>query len=411
MAWYNFWKQEKRNAEGLTYNPYGGLGLDAIVNHGLIPAVSLSAVFSAIEIISNSVAELPINVKTKEENKVTILKNHQLYHLFDNCLLTKYMMIKMLVTDMLLYGNGFAYIERAADGTPINLIYCPHGTVTIQYNEMTRQLYYLIPMLGKGRIEPINMIHILKNSRNGVEGKGILEYANKTIQLAGNTEKAALDYFSSGCHVAGILTTNSPRLTEEQRNSIRTAWNQSHGKNGTGMAVLEAGMSYQAVSSNSKDAQLLETRLFNLQDIARFFNINPVLLGDLSHSSYSTIEASLLEFVTHTLFPYITLIEDELKRKLIKPSEKNLYIDLEENFILKADKSSEANYLNTLVSGGIITPNEAREQLSLNPIEGGDKIMIPYTDVNQNTIGNQDGNKDSNDPNNDMDSDKSDNNS
>lgn len=411
MAWYNFWKQEKRNAEGLTYNPYGGLGLDAIVNHGLIPAVSLSAVFAAIEIISNSVAELPINVKTKEENKVTILKNHQLYHLFDNCLLTKYMMMKMLVTDMLLYGDGFAYIERAADGTPINLIYCPHGTVTIQYNEMTRQLYYLIPMLGKGRIEPINMIHILKNSRNGVEGKGILEYANKTIQLAGNTEKAALDYFSSGCHVAGILTTNSPRLTEEQRNSIRTAWNQSHGKNGTGMAVLEAGMSYQAVSSNSKDAQLLETRLFNLQDIARFFNINPVLLGDLSHSSYSTIEASLLEFVTHTLFPYITLIEDELKRKLIKPSEKNLYIDLEENFILKADKSSEANYLNTLVSGGIITPNEAREQLSLNPIEGGDKIMIPYTDVNQNTIGNQDGNKDSNDANNDMDSDKSDNNS
>lgn len=411
MAWYNFWKREKRNAEGLTYNPYGGLGLDAIVNHGLIPAVSLSAVFAAIEIISNSVAELPINVKTKEENKVTILKNHQLYHLFDNCLLTKYMMMKMLVTDMLLYGDGFAYIERAADGTPINLIYCPHGTVTIQYNEMTRQLYYLIPMLGKGRIEPINMIHILKNSRNGVEGKGILEYANKTIQLAGNTEKAALDYFSSGCHVAGILTTNSPRLTEEQRNSIRTAWNQSHGKNGTGMAVLEAGMSYQAVSSNSKDAQLLETRLFNLQDIARFFNINPVLLGDLSHSSYSTIEASLLEFVTHTLFPYITLIEDELKRKLIKPSEKNLYIDLEENFILKADKSSEANYLNTLVSGGIITPNEAREQLSLNPIEGGDKIMIPYTDVNQNTIGNQDGNKDSNDPNNDMDSDKSDNNS
>lgn len=411
MAWYNFWKREKRNAEGLTYNPYGGLGLDAIVNHGLIPAVSLSAVFAAIEIISNSVAELPINVKTKEENKVTILKNHQLYHLFDNCLLTKYMMMKMLVTDMLLYGDGFAYIERAADGTPINLIYCPHGTVTIQYNEMTRQLYYLIPMLGKGRIEPINMIHILKNSRNGVEGKGILEYANKTIQLAGNTEKAALDYFSSGCHVAGILTTNSPRLTEEQRNSIRTAWNQSHGKNGTGMAVLEAGMSYQAVSSNSKDAQLLETRLFNLQDIARFFNINPVLLGDLSHSSYSTIEASLLEFVTHTLFPYITLIEDELKRKLIKPSEKNLYIDLEENFILKADKSSEANYLNTLVSGGIITPNEAREQLSLNPIEGGDKIIIPYTDVNQNTIGNQDGNKDSNDANNDMDSDKSDNNS
>lgn len=387
MNW-RFWKREKRDNE-IEYNPYGGLGLDAIFNNALIPAISLSAVFAAVEIISNSVAELPINVKTTEENKVSVLKSHPLYHIFDNCLLTKYMLVKMLVSDMLLYGNGFAYIERAKDGTPINLVYCPHGTVSIQYNEMTHSLYYLIPSMQKGRIEPINMIHILKNSKNGVEGKGILEYANKTIQLAANTEKAALDYFSSGCHVAGILSTTSPRLTEEQRNSIRTAWNQSHGKNGSGMAVLEAGMQYQAVSSNSKDAQLLETRLFNLQDIARFFNINPVLLGDLSHSSYSTIEASLLEFVTHTLFPYITLIEDELKRKLIKPSEKNLYIDLEETFILKADKSSEANYLNTLVNGGILTPNEARMQLGLNPIDGGDKIIIPYTDVEQNTIGKQ----------------------
>lgn len=392
MNW-KFWKSEKRDNE-ITYNPYGGLGLDAIINQAVTPAISLSSVFAAVEIISNSVAELPINVKTKEENKISILKTHPLYHIFDNCLLTKYMMIKMLVTDMLLYGNGFAYIERAADGTPKNLIYCPHGSVSIQYNEQSRILYYLVPSLRRGRIEPIDMIHILKNSRNGVEGKGILEYASNTIKLSGNTEKAALDYFSSGCHVAGILSTNSPRLTEEQRNSIRTAWNQSHGKNGSGMAVLEAGMQYQAVSSNSKDAQLLETRLFNLQDIARFFNINPVLLGDLSHSSYSTIEASLLEFVTHTLFPYITLIEDELKRKLIKPSETNLYIDLEENFILKADKSSEANYLNTLVSGGILTPNEARTQLGLNPIDGGDKIIIPYTDVEQNTIGTQNGNKD-----------------
>lgn len=153
------------------------------------------------------------------------------------------------------------------------------------------------------------------------------------------------------------------------------------------MAILEAGMSYQAISGNSKDSQLLETRLFNIQDIARFFCINPVLLGDLSHSSYSTIEASLLEFVTHTLYPYITLMENELTRKLIKPSEKNLYVDLDDNFILKSDKTSQANYLNTLVAGGIMTRNEAREQLGLNPMEGGDELVIPYTNLEQNTIG------------------------
>ena len=240
--------------------------------------------------------------------------------------MTKYMMIKMLVTDMLLYGNGVAYIERATDGTPTNLVYCPHGTYSIIYNEQSRSLYYLIPSLRKGRIEPIDVVHILKNSLNGVEGRGILFYANHTLKLTSSTEKAAQDYFSSGMHVSGILRqvdVHTP-LNDKQRNSIRESWRQGHSKNGTGICVIEGGLEYQPVSSNSKDAQLLESRLFNLQDVARFFNINPVLLGDLSHSSYSTIEASLLEFVTHTLYPYITLIENELKRKLVKPSEKNL---------------------------------------------------------------------------------------
>lgn len=403
MNW-KFWQSEKRGmAQPIPReeNQFGvGLGLMNYQLSEQLPAVSLSAVFAAIEIISNSIAELPLNVKTKQENKSTLVPNHPLYHIFDNCVLTKYMMIKMIVSDMLLYGNGLAYIERAQDGTPINLIYCPHGSYSIMYNGESRQLYYIIPSLKRGRIEPIDVIHILKNSVNGVEGKGILFYAQPTLKLASYTEKSAQDYFNSNMHVYGILkqTDVHTPLTEKQRRAIEDAWRKGHGKNGTGMAVIEGGLEYQSVSSNAKDAQLLECRLFNLQDIARFFNINPVLLGDLSHSSYSTIEASLLEFVTHTLYPYITLIENELRRKLIKPSEKNLYIDLDAGFILKSDKSSQATYLSTLKQSGIITTNEAREQLGLNPIEGGDTLMVAYSDVNQNKINQQenDDNQDSN---------------
>lgn len=404
MNW-KFWKSEKRNnieaqqpqQAQPTESPHTGLGLNLFNLTQTQPALSLSAVFAAIELIANSIAELPLNVKTTADNKTSIVAGHPLYNMFDNCLLTKYMLIKMMVVDMLLYGNGIAYIERAQDGTPTNLVYCPHGTVTIQYNELTRKLFYLIPSLRKGRIEPIDVIHIIKNSRNGVEGLGVLKFACSTVELSNYTEKAALDYFGSGMHVSGILSTNSPRLTEEQRNAIRAGWIQAHGKNGNGICILEAGMTYSPVSSNSKEAQLLESRLFNIQDIARFFNINPVLLGDLSHSSYSTIEASLLEFVTHTLYPYITLIENELKRKLIKPSEKGLYIDLDAGFILKSDKTSQANYLSTLKNAGIITPNEARQQLGLNPIDGGDAIMVNFTKIEDNVIGEQNKNTQDND--------------
>ena len=137
MAWYNFWKSEKRNNTEQTsaYSLYGGLGLEALFNPYVMPAITLSAVFAAVELISNSVAELPIAVKTKKDNKSSIVNQHPIYNIFNNSLLTKYMLVKMMVTDMLLYGDGFAYIKRASDGTPIELIYCPHGTVSIQYNE------------------------------------------------------------------------------------------------------------------------------------------------------------------------------------------------------------------------------------------------------------------------------------
>lgn len=389
MAWYNiFSRTEKRELDQQEQEQdSSGLGLSNLIRKKEIPSISLSAVFAAIELISNSVAELPINVKTKEDDKTGIVKVHPIYDALNNSLMTKFMLVKMLIADMLLYGDGIAYIDREMDGTVKSIIYCPHGSYNIRYNDRTRELYYLIQSVRRGKIEPVDVIHLVKNSKNGVEGVGILNYAFSTLDLAKATEKAAQDYFSSGCHLAGILSTSATRLTKEQRESIRDAWNQAHGAAGTGIAILENGMQYAPVAGNSKESQLLETRLFNLQDIARFFNINPVLLGDLSHSSYSTIEASLLEFVTHTLFPYITLVENELTRKLIKPSEKTLYIDLDENYIIRSDKQSQANYLVSLKNAGIITINECRQQLGLNPMDGGDDLMVNFTNIQDNIIG------------------------
>jgi len=132
---------------------------------------------------------------------------------------------------------------------------------------------------------------------------------------------------------------------------------------------------------------MLETRLFNVSEIARFFNINPVLLGDLSKSSYSTIEAANIEFVTHTLMPYIAMIECEFNRKLIAPNEEGFSLDLDETYLIRGDKNSTATYYKTLVEAGIITRNEARRGLGLNELDGLDKIVIPYTNIADNTVG------------------------
>lgn len=130
----------------------------------------------------------------------------------------------------------------------------------------------------------------------------------------------------------------------------------------------------------------METRLFTVSEVARFFNISPVLLGDLSHSSYATIEASQLEFLTHTLTPYIEILENEFNRKLIS-KEDNVVFDWDEMHLLLADKQSTASYLSTMVSSGIMSINEARHTINMEPIPDGDKHIIAYTDINQNTIG------------------------
>lgn len=105
----------------------------------------------------------------------------------------------------------------------------------------------------------------------------------------------------------------------------------------------------------------------------------------MSHSSYSTLEASQLEFLTHTLTPYIQILQDEFNRKLVPDGE--VIIDWDELHLLKSDKQSTANYLSTLIQSGILSINEARHILDYEPIPDGDNHIIAYTDINQNTIG------------------------
>ena len=366
-------------------------------------ALSQSPFFAAINLISSSVGQMHWEVKCKDDGDVPPFFYAD--KVFDECLLTQFMLVKNLIKDVLLYGNGYAYIHRDNKGVPMSLEYLPFGDCNIVYNKANNTLFYQVPKLTKSLVEPINIIHVVMHSANGIEGKSILSFATNTVKLAGNAEKAASDFFGGGMTVHGILSTESPRLTKDQRESIRNAWNESQIGQGTGIAVLESGMKYQQISSNSKDAQLLESRLFNIQEVARWFNISPVLLGDLSKTSYNNLEQAQLQFVTNTLAPYVLMLEQEINRKLILPKDKNkYYIDIVEEDIIKQDKQSQVNYLNTLVNSGIITRNEARKQLGYSPIEGGDDLIVAYTDINQNKINqnNEEKNTEENEENDDV---------
>lgn len=345
-------------------------------------ATTLSAFFAALELISNSIAQLPIVIRMKGEQ---VYDNH-LNLLFTSNMMCKFNMMKQLVQDLILHGNAILYIERANDGTPINLVYCEHGSYQIHYTQSKKDLYYRIPFCSKGKIEPINVIHLYKNSFNGYDGKPLSLYAQNVLQIAKATDKAASNYYSSGCAIQGALTIKGARKNAKEQ--ARAAFQETHsGMNSSGLVILDDDMTYTPLSGNANESQMLETRLFNVAEIARYFNINPVLLGDLSKSSYNTIEAANIEFLTHTLMPYVTLIQDEFNRKLVKPSEVGLTIDLDEAYLIKGDKSSTARYLQTLVQAGILTRNEARKQLGYKEIEGCDALTVSFTNVKNNTLG------------------------
>lgn len=403
MNW--FWKKENRDnshphkdipTDACT-EVQTGLGLlQKILNTKEYGAMHQSPFFAAVNLISSSIGQMHWEVKSKVDEDIP--DNFYVDNLFKDALLTQFTMTKNMIKDVLLHGNGFAYINRDQKGMPVSLTYLPFGDVTIMYNPINRTLFYQVPRLGKSLVEPINIIHINMHSEDGIHGKSILTFAGNTIKLSGNAEKAATDFFASGMSVNGVLSTDVPRLTKDQRQVIAEAWLNSQVGRGSGIAVLENGMKYQPVSSNSKDGQLLETRVFNIQEVARWFNISPVLLGDLTKTSYNNLEQAQLQLVTNTLAPFVQCLEQELNRKLILPKDQEkYYIDIVEEDIIKQDKQSQVNYLSTLVNTGIISRNEARKQLGFGPVEGGDELTVSYTDINQNKINqNEDKNTEEN---------------
>lgn len=391
-------KEEKRELSYVSCNASGALPFFPITNQH--SAMNLSAVYRAVELISNSIATLPIKILITDDSGKNEADKHPLNYVFSdrnkNNLISKFTMMKLLVQSVLLRGNGFALIERAKDGTVKGLRYLEPTDVTINYDKIKNELYYDVPII-KLRVRPSEMIHLVMFSYDGIKGLSVLQNAARSLGIAQASENAAKSFFDNGMMINGILKVQGP-VSQQQREDLRQAWNETYTANGSGIAILQGNMDYQTIQLSAKDSQMLESRQFSVTDIARFFGISPVLLGDLTKASYSTLEAVQNDFLVHCLQPYIVMIENEFNRKLLKQSEENLNIVLETNEILRTDKSAQATYYSTLISSGVMTINEVRKELGFNGIgEDGDKNIIPYSDIAANTINGGDNNNEKQD--------------
>lgn len=354
----------------------------------------LSTVYRCVDLISDSVAVLPLETfKLDSEGFKTRYTAHPAYDLLNlepNENMTRYVFFKTLMASVLLTGNGYAYIERDNKLRLLQLVYIPSSQVTIVWitdgKGIRRKRYQVSGW--KDLVPPSDMIHVLNFSYDGIIGVSTLTHAAQTLNIATCSEEHAAGFFKGGGSMSGILKQIAgTRLNNEQKDQIYKTWedriNPVSGRP-NGIMIIEANYDYQPISISPKDSQLLESRLFNVQDLCRFFSVSPVKAFDLSKSSYSTVEATQLEYLTDTALAVITKIELEINRKVFLPSERStIKAEFNTAAILRTDKVTQATYYKELSYVAGITPNETRRELGYSRVEYGDE---PFIQVNMQTL-------------------------
>lgn len=371
-------KEEKRFFDSF------GISFSSSTSFSTSQSLKLSAVYAATNIISNSIAVLGLNIFKTDSNGY---KENDLLHPTNFLLnrepsknISKFNFFKLIITSIILNGNGYALIMRDKKGKPTAIKFIHSSFVTISYSSQTDTIIYNVKGYD-APIESINMLHFFMYSNNGgISGESIITHAENTLNISYASEKHIRKFFSSGASNSGILTKKSttalkPEEAEAIKNSFRNGVDAENG----GVAVLSADFDYKSISVSNKDAELLDSRKWNVIEIARWFNISPVKLYDLTNASYSSLEQTQLSFLEDTIKPYLKMIESELNRKLFLPSEKKIYsVEFDTTSMLSTNKGELAQYYKTLFDSGVLSINEIRKALNYNDIDGGDENFMQY---------------------------------
>ena len=355
-------------------------------------AMQMTAVYSCVRILSETLAGLPLHVYRyngsggKEKN----LK-HPLYKLLHdepNPEMTSFAFRETLMSHLLLWGNAYAQIIRNARGEVIALYPLMPNKMTVDRDSSGR-LFYLYqrsaevaPSLGKENqvyLAPSDVLHIPGLGFDGLVGYSPIAMAKNAVGLAIATEEFGAKFFANGAAPCGVLE-HPGTIKDPQK--VKESWNAAYqgSANAHRVAVLEEGMKYQPIGISPEQAQFLETRKFQINEIARIFRVPPHMLADLEKSSFSNIEQQSLEFVKYTLDPWVVRWEQSMCRALLMESEKpTVFIKFNVDGLLRGDYVSRMSGYATARQNGWMSANDIRELENLDRIPpelGGNLYLI-----------------------------------
>ena len=348
-------------------------------------AMQLSTVWAAVRLLSGTIASLPLIVYQRQEPRgKDRAKNHPAYALLHhkpNPYTTAYKMRQAMMAHQLLWGNAYAEIERNNAGQPVALWMLPPWRIKTETAIDWRGVRYSINIDGEERrfILGENMLHFANLSTDGFQGISCIQAGAESIGLGLAADEFAGNFFSNGANVGGIAE-HPGKLSDEAHKRLKSSLKDSYEGLGNAhrMMLLEEGMKYQRVGIPPNDAQMLETRKFQISDIGRFFGISQLhKLGDLERSTFSNIEHQSIEFVTDTLQPLIVNIEQEINLKLF--DDKPYFAEHLIEGLLRGDTQTRYQAYAVGRQWGWLSANDIRELENQNPLpdDQGDMYMVP----------------------------------
>ena len=365
---------------GVLIDVNGELGTRAGVTVTIDRAMQLSAVSACVRLLSESIASLPLNVYRRldggRRQRVTDLPECRLLHDEPNQLMTSFTWRETSSAHLLLWGNAYSVILRGEGATPTALL-----PIMPQYVHVMKQangeLAYHVNGYGFKRIiNQADMLHVPGLSYDGLLGMSPIKYAAQSIGLALAAEAYGAGFFGNSALPSGFITTAS-KLGTEQARALGQAWAANYGgQRSQGTAVLDNGATFERITMPPEDAQFFETRKFQLADIARWYRVPPHMIGDLERATFANIEHQALQFVTHTLRPWLVRFEQEITRKLF-PSRSDgtpsdLYVEFNVDGLLRGDLKSRYDAYAVGRQWGWLSTNDIRTRENLEPVPDGD---------------------------------------
>ena len=354
-------------------------------------AMQMTAVYSCVRILAEAVAGLPLHLYKYTENggKEKAL-DHPLYRLLHdepNPEMSSFVFRETLMTHLLLWGNAYAQVIRNGKGEVVAIYPLMPNRMAVD-RDTEGHLYYTYYRGDDEAIKnkeyavtlaPRDVLHIPGLGFDGLVGYSPIAMAKNAIGMAIACEEFGAKFFANGAAPSGVLEHPG---TIKDPSRLRDAWQSQFGgsSNSGKVAVLEEGMKYTPISISPEQAQFLETRKFQINEIARIFRVPPHMVGDLEKSSFSNIEQQSLEFVKYTLDPWVIRWEQSIQRALLSQDEKAVYfVKFNLEGLLRGDYQSRMNGYAIGRQNGWMSANDIRELENLDRIpaeEGGDLYLI-----------------------------------